>query len=78
MYDWHKTDEARPRLHGFRHPHIACMNAEKFFDISTQEKLIIETHMWPLTITKFPKTAEAKIVCLADKLCSTHEIFFRS
>ncbi len=74
LYDWHDSCSNRPRLHGFRHPHIASINAEKYFDISIQEKLIIETHMWPLTITKFPKTPEAKIVCLADKLCSTHEI----
>ena len=76
LYDWH-VSEGRPRLHGFNHPNIASINAKKFFDINEKQKEIIETHMWPLTITKFPKTVEAKIVCLADKLCSTRETIHR-
>lgn len=76
LYDWHKT-EGRPRLHGFNHPKIASQNAAKFYNINEAEKEIIETHMWPLTITKFPKSIEAKIVCIADKWCSTREIIER-
>lgn len=76
LYDWHKT-EGRPRLHGFNHPMIASINAQKYYNINEAQKLIIETHMWPLTITKFPKTTEAKIVCIADKLCSTKETINR-
>ncbi len=76
LYDWHKT-EGREKLHGFRHPKIASVNAQKYYGINEAEQLIIETHMWPLTITKFPKTTEAKIVCIADKICSTRETFYR-
>lgn len=76
LYDWHEL-EGRPRLHGFNHPKIASENAQKYFDITEEEQEIIETHMWPLTITKFPRTLEAKIVCLADKLCSTRETIYR-
>ena len=59
----------RPKLHGFRHPLIASINARKYYDINEDERIIIESHMWPLTITKFPKTIEAKIICLIDKCC---------
>ncbi len=76
LYDWHKV-EGRQRLHGFRHPKIASINAQKYYGINEAEQLIIESHMWPLTITKFPKSTEAKIVCLADKICSTKETFKR-
>lgn len=76
LYDWHKLD-GRERLHGFNHPKIASINAQKYFDINEEEKVIIETHMWPLTITKFPRTLEAKIVCIADKWCSTKETIQR-
>lgn len=76
LYDWHET-EGRPKLHGFRHPKIASINAQKYFDINEAEKEIIESHMWPLTLRRFPRTNEAKIVCIADKLCSTKETFNR-
>lgn len=76
LYDWHRV-EGRQRLHGFRHPRIASINAQKYYGINEAEQLIIESHMWPLTITKFPKSTEAKIVCLADKICSTKETFKR-
>lgn len=76
LYDWHQT-EGRPRLHGFRHPKIASENAQKFYNINETEKQIIESHMWPLTLTKFPKSTEGKIICLVDKCCSTVETFKR-
>lgn len=77
LYDWHSL-EGRPRLHGFRHPQIASQNAEKYYNINKEEKMIIESHMWPLTFRKFPKTPEAKIICLIDKCCSTVETFKRA
>lgn len=76
LYDWHDS-ETCPKLHGFKHPAIASENAQKYYDISNKEKLIIETHMWPLTITKIPKSIEAIIVCIADKICSARETIHR-
>lgn len=76
LYDWHDK-ENREGLHGFKHPMIASMNAQKYFNINEKEKEIIETHMWPLTITKFPRSIEAKIVCVADKWCSARETIQR-
>ena len=77
LYDWHDQSVQRPKLHGFNHPKIASINAQKYFNINEEEKQVIETHMWPLTITKFPKSIEAKIVCIADKWCSTKETIKR-
>lgn len=76
LYDWHET-KGRPRLHGFRHPKIASQNAQKFYNINETEKQIIESHMWPLTITKFPKSSEGKVICFIDKCCSMQETFKR-
>jgi len=74
LYDWHEKSFAH-RLHGFNHPHVALINAEKDFCLNDIEKNIISSHMWPLTITKLPLCLEAVLVCVADKLCSLGEIF---
>ena len=34
---------------------------------------IIETHMWPLTITKVPRSKEAFLVCFVDKIMALAE-----
>lgn len=72
LYDWHVTDEGHG-LHGFSHSHTAMENAIKHFGISEKTQHVIESHMWPLTITKIPKSRAAWIVCIADKFVSTRE-----
>ncbi len=74
LYDWHDWDG---ELHGFYHPKAALKNAEKDFDLSEREKNIIRSHMWPLTFFNFPRSREAWIVCVADKICSTRETLKR-
>ena len=72
LYDWHLKDKARP-LHGTSHPKIAKNNAINYFDINEIEQGIILSHMWPLNFFDFPKTKEAWIVCIADKICAVSE-----
>ena len=72
LYDWHHKNACQ-KLHGFSHAQTAADNAKKFFDLNEKELNIISSHMWPLNITKLPKSREAFIVTIADKLCSLHE-----
>ena len=75
LYDWHNKDEAPP-LHGFAHAKIASNNAKKYFNINDETASAIESHMWPLNITKVPKSKEAIILCLSDKYCAIIESLF--
>ena len=72
LYDWHETDDGNG-LHGFSHSRTARRNAVKHFGVCKKTQAVIETHMWPLTFTKVPRSREAWIVCLADKWVSTRE-----
>ena len=72
LYDWHETDDGHG-LHGFSHSTTARDNAVEHFGISKHTQNVIESHMWPLNITKLPRCREAWIVCLADKCISTKE-----
>lgn len=73
LYDWHNK-EVRSKLHGFHHPRIACENATRDFQLNPIEQDIIRRHMFPLT-PKPPKHKEARVICVADKVCSLQETF---
>lgn len=83
LYDWHKKSikvhnlKEFFNLHGFTHPGIAAKNAIRDFNIDEKEADIIKSHMWPLTLKTPPKTREAVIVCIADKIVSLAETVFR-
>lgn len=72
LYDWHEKD-ASHKWHGYFHADKAAKNARAHFNIDPKVEQIIRTHMWPLNLTRLPKSKEAWIVCLADKYVSTVE-----
>ena len=64
-------------MHGYTHPAKACENAVTYFDVNEDVQEVIRRHMWPLTLRSFPKSREAILVCMADKLCAIRETFDR-
>jgi len=77
LYDWHHHDNGSHRMHGYHHANFATDNASEIMNLDLKEQEIISTHMWPLNITKIPKSREAWIVCMADKYVSTKETLFK-
>lgn len=75
LYDWHIPGKS-PRLHGFVHPTFALRNSRRYFRLNRIEEEIIEKHMWPLTLTRFPFYREAMLVSLVDKFCSLTETLY--
>ena len=76
LYDWHDEDNGEHNWHGYIHASKALKNAKKYFHIGKREQEIIYSHMWPLNITRIPRSKEAWIVCLADKYISIKETLF--
>ena len=70
LYDWHSRGD---KLHGYHHPDIAARKADEDFSLTSKERDIIRTHMWPLTFLHVPSSKEAVIVCIADTICSSKE-----
>ena len=73
LYDW-RVDRSKMRHHMSSHPYTAAANAKKDFDIYDEIKKAIESHMWPVNITEFPRTKEARIISNADKAIYIREI----
>lgn len=74
LYDWHHYDKP---WHGLTHPEEAKKNAIRDYNITPLEQNIIESHMWPLTPLALPRSKEAVVVNIADKICSVRETLFR-
>ena len=73
LYDWHNRKTCHP-AHAVYHPTLALHNARKDYKLTPKEEDIILHHMFPLTVLP-PKSKEAWMVCLADKLCALTETF---
>lgn len=72
LYDWHDKDPSH-KWHGFHHADRALENASRHFSLTPKEKQMIYCHMWPLNLTRVPKSREALILCVSDKLCALRE-----
>lgn len=71
LYDWHASGH---NLHGFFHPGRALKNADRDFSLTSIERNMIKTHMFPLTLPP-PKFKESWILAVADKICAVKETF---
>ena len=69
MYDWHGSGWT----HSYLHPERARVNAVAQFDVDEPTQHVIRCHMWPLGITHVPRTKEAIVVNIADKIVSLRE-----
>ena len=74
LYDW-RIDRDKMKHHMSNHPYVAAENAERDFGIHAPIKEAIQSHMWPVNFTDFPKTKEARIISNADKSIYIREIF---
>lgn len=76
-YDWRDSETGGwHRLHGYRHPKLAAMNAVELCNgLNEREFDAIVRHMWPLTL-KLPRYREGYVIIFADKYCATRELIY--
>ena len=55
------------------HPHIACLNAKKEFDLNEIEQDVISSHMFPINTHK-PSFKESWLVNSVDEFVSLYEM----
>ena len=60
--------------HSLVHPKLAVANAEKLFMLSDKERNIIYSHMWPIPGAPLPRSKEAWLITIADKICAQREM----
>lgn len=72
LYDW-RTDYSKRKGHAKNHTQIALENASRDFNVSPEVKKVIGSHMWPINIKNYPKSREAKIVSINDKITALCE-----
>lgn len=60
--------------HSLIHPKLAVENAEKVFTLDAKERNIILSHMFPIPGAPLPRSREAWLVSIADKICAQREM----
>lgn len=74
LYDFRKNSAFR---NCFIHPRKAMENAIELFDVNNHVAKCIRTHMFPATPLRIPKSKEAWILTIADKIAAISDIFPR-
>ena len=74
LYDWHSVDDGSHRRHGFHHARRARDNAVREFGVDRKIQSVIDSHMWPLNPLRIPKSREAWILWIADKIETFREM----
>lgn len=77
LYEWRKVGHRKDLgvlkgFHAFYHPYISLENSEEYFELTSREKDIIKSHMFPCYFG-IPKYKESFIIILTDKWCSLEE-----
>ncbi len=73
LYDF-RENPIGAYAHGTSHARLAVENADRDFQLTEKEKQIIQSHMWPLNLTRIPRCKEAWVVTAADKICAFEEM----
>lgn len=70
MFNEERANDKLFKKHGFTHAKEASQNAAKFFPVFTTRTIqsSIESHMWPLNLTKVPRGKVAFLVNLTDTI----------
>lgn len=55
------------------HPSKALNNSQKYYNLNDKEINIIESHMFPINIKKYPMYKESIIVSIVDKLVGVYD-----
>ena len=74
LYDWHCADDGSHRRHGFHHARRARDNAVREFAVDIRIQSAIDSHMWPLNPLRIPRSREAWILWVADKIVTFREM----
>ncbi len=74
-YDWRQYKKDKLGNHGLEHPFTSVKRASRYIELCQKSQNIIEAHMWPENLFVLPKSTEAWIVCITDKICAIKETF---
>ena len=76
LHDFFINDQLtyrQQRLSAFTHPRKCLENACKYFNLTSLQKDIIFSHMFPLIPNRIPKYMESWVVSFVDKFVATYE-----
>lgn len=72
LYNWHDKN-SHNGLHGYTHSKVAADNAKLDYNVNNKIYSMIYSHMFPLNITHVPKSKEAWVLTVADKIVALKE-----